>query len=120
MASERPHSRVRDNGLPPARMHSIHERIVVRGPEFVSARLTPEAYSLGLAIALPERVQPAKRWVPARPTGLEQGMPPSSSRSRSRPDRRDRPPRACGSVVLPEVARWCSTLRGERADRDGR
>jgi hypothetical protein len=41
-------------------LHSIYERIVVRGPEFVGARLTPEAYSLGLALALPERVQPAQ------------------------------------------------------------
>ena len=52
-------------------LHSIYERIVVRGPEFVSARLTPEAYSLGLALALPERVQPAPEWVLARPTGFE-------------------------------------------------
>ena len=41
-------------------LHSIYERIVVRGPEFVGARLTPEAYSLGLALALPERVRPAQ------------------------------------------------------------
>jgi hypothetical protein len=46
-------------------------RIIVRGPEFVGARLTPEAYSLGLAIALPERVQPAPEWVLARPTGVK-------------------------------------------------
>jgi hypothetical protein len=51
-------------------LHSIYERIVVRGPEFVSARLTPEAYSMGLALALPERVQPAQEWVLARPTGV--------------------------------------------------
>jgi hypothetical protein len=48
-------------------LHSIYERIIVRGPEFVGARLTPEAYSLGLAIALPERVKPAQEWVLARP-----------------------------------------------------
>jgi hypothetical protein len=47
-----------------------YERIIVRGTEFVGARLTPEAYSLGLALALPERVQPAKEWVLARPTGV--------------------------------------------------
>jgi hypothetical protein len=47
-----------------------HDLIVVRGPDFVGARLTPEAYSLGLAIALPERVQPAQEWVLARPTGF--------------------------------------------------
>jgi DNA invertase Pin-like site-specific DNA recombinase len=52
-------------------LHSIYERIIVRGPEFVGARLTPEAYSLGLALALPERVQPAQEWVLARPTGFE-------------------------------------------------
>jgi hypothetical protein len=52
-------------------LHSIYERIIVRGPEFVGARLTPEAYSLGLALALPERVQPAQEWVLARPTGVE-------------------------------------------------
>ena len=49
----------------------IYERIVVRGPEFVGARLTPEAYSLGLALALPERVQPAQDWVLPRPTGVK-------------------------------------------------
>jgi DNA invertase Pin-like site-specific DNA recombinase len=52
-------------------VHSIYERIVVRGPEFVGARLTPEAYSMGLALALPEHVQPAQEWVLARPTGFE-------------------------------------------------
>ena len=52
-------------------LHSIYERIIVRGPEFVGARLTPEAYSLGLALALLERVQPAPEWVLARPTGFE-------------------------------------------------
>lgn len=31
-------------------LHSIYEQIVVRGSEFVGARLTPEAYSLGLAL----------------------------------------------------------------------
>jgi hypothetical protein len=33
--------------------------------------VTPEAYSMGLALALPERVQPAQEWVLARPTGFE-------------------------------------------------
>ena len=51
-------------------LHSIHGRIVVRGPEFVGARLTPEACSLSLALTLPERVQPAQEWVLARPTGV--------------------------------------------------
>jgi hypothetical protein len=52
-------------------LHSIYERIVVRGADFVSVRLTPEAYALGLALALPERVQPAEKWVLARPTVSE-------------------------------------------------
>ncbi|MDP9273767.1 MAG: hypothetical protein M3O93_09645 [Chloroflexota bacterium] len=51
-------------------LHSIYERIIVRGAEFVGARLTPEAYSLGLALALPECVKPAPEWVLARPTGV--------------------------------------------------
>ena len=55
-------------------LHSISERIVVRGPEFVGDRLTPEAYSLGLALALPERVQPAQEWVLARPTGVGRAL----------------------------------------------
>jgi hypothetical protein len=46
-------------------LHAIYERIVVAGREFVSARLTPAAYSHGLALALPETV------VRARPTGFD-------------------------------------------------
>ena len=45
-------------------MHAIYERITVAGPEIVGVRLTPAAYSHGLAIALPEAVM-------ARPTGFE-------------------------------------------------
>ena len=41
------------------------------GPEFVGARLTPEACWFGLAIELPERVQPSPEWLLARPTGFE-------------------------------------------------
>ena len=52
-------------------LNAIYERIVVRGPEFVSARLTPDAYAMGLALALPEHVRPAQEWVLARPTGFE-------------------------------------------------
>lgn len=52
-------------------LSSIYERITVRGPNLVSARLTPDAYALGLAIALPEEVTAAPEWVLARPTGLE-------------------------------------------------
>ena len=55
-------------------LHSIQERIVVRGPEFVGARLTPEAYSLGLALALPEKV------AVARLTGFERARTHSDSR----------------------------------------
>ncbi len=43
---------------------AVYAEIVVRGREFVSARLTPDAYANGLALALPE-------WVLARPTGFE-------------------------------------------------
>jgi DNA invertase Pin-like site-specific DNA recombinase len=46
-------------------LHAIYERIVVPGEEFVSAKLTPEAYAHGLALTLPEVV------VRARPTGFE-------------------------------------------------
>jgi hypothetical protein len=45
-------------------LHSIYERIVVAGREFVSVRLTPATYAHGLALALPEVV------VKARPTGV--------------------------------------------------
>ncbi len=45
-------------------VHATYERIVVAGPRFVSARLTPAAYERGMALALPQVVM-------ARPTGLE-------------------------------------------------
>ncbi len=45
-------------------VHAVYERIVVAGPTFVSARLTPAAYQHGLALALPQVVR-------ARPTGFE-------------------------------------------------
>jgi hypothetical protein len=51
---------------PPTRaamIQSLYQEIVVRGEEFVSVRLTPEAYAHGLALALPEEVM-----VPALPT----------------------------------------------------
>lgn len=44
---------------PPTRatmIQSVNEEIVVRGEEFVSVRLTPEAYAHGLALALPAGV----------------------------------------------------------------
>ena len=45
-------------------VHAVYERIVVAGPTFISARLTPAAYQRGLALALPQVVM-------ARPTGFE-------------------------------------------------
>jgi hypothetical protein len=54
-------------------LYAIYERIVVRGAEFISARLTPDAYAMGLALALPEHVRPAQEWVLARPTGVRRG-----------------------------------------------
>lgn len=54
-------------GMPAERtdlIHAVHERIVVAGPTFVSARLTPTAHEHGLALALPEVVM-------ARPTVSE-------------------------------------------------
>jgi hypothetical protein len=59
-----------DSGGKSELLHSIHERIVVRGSEVVGARLTPEPDSLGLALASPKRVQPAQEWLLARPTGF--------------------------------------------------
>ena len=35
-------------------LHAIHERIVVAGRQIVSVRLTPAAYTHGLALLLPE------------------------------------------------------------------
>jgi len=45
-------------------LHAIYERIVVVGRSIVAARLTPAAYSNGLALALPQVVM-------ARPEGFE-------------------------------------------------
>jgi hypothetical protein len=61
-------------------IQSLYEEIIVRGTEFVSVRLTPEAYAHGLALALPQEVlvppmrtrgRPRKMWALARPTGFE-------------------------------------------------
>ena len=58
-------------------VQSLYEEIVVRGAEFVSVRLTPEAYAHGRALALPQEVvvpavptrgRPRKGWALARPT----------------------------------------------------
>ena len=60
-------------------IHSLYEEIVVRGAEFVSVRLSPEAYAHGLALALPQEVvvaplpsrgRPRKNMALARPTGV--------------------------------------------------
>ena len=40
------------------------QRIVIKGTRFVGLRLTPSAYTHGLALALPEKVELA------RPTGV--------------------------------------------------
>ena len=45
-------------------IHAIYERIVVAGPEFIEAHLTPAAYAHGLAGLLPEVVM-------APPAGFE-------------------------------------------------
>ncbi len=44
-------------------LHAIYDRIVVKGRSIVAARLTPAAYSNGLALALPQVVM-------ARPEGI--------------------------------------------------
>jgi hypothetical protein len=44
-------------------IRAVYERIVVAGPTFVGARLTPAASQHGLALALPQVVR-------ARPTGV--------------------------------------------------
>ena len=68
---------------PPTRatmIQSLYEEIVVRGAEFVSVRLSPEASAHGLAPALPQEVvvapmptrgRPRKNMALARPTGFE-------------------------------------------------
>lgn len=68
-------------------IRSVYAEIVVRGEDFVSVRLTDEAYAHGLAAAMPEVVEVAvlpgrgrrkkfmtvARPTVARPTGFEQG-----------------------------------------------
>lgn len=67
---------------PPTRatmMQAVYESVTVRGEEFVSVRLTDEAYAHGFAVALPQEVRiapplargrPRKHVVLARPTGV--------------------------------------------------
>lgn len=45
-------------------LHATYERIVVAGPRIISTRLTPSAFSHGLALALPQTVK-------ASPAGFE-------------------------------------------------
>jgi hypothetical protein len=61
-------------------IQSLYGEIIVRGEEFVSVRLSPEAYAHGLALALPQEVcvsplpwrgRPRKFMALARPTGFE-------------------------------------------------
>ena len=49
-------------------LHAIYDRIVVKGRSIVAARLTPAAYSNGLALALPQVGM-------ARPEGSEHAPP---------------------------------------------
>jgi hypothetical protein len=49
-------------------MHAIYQRIVIEGPVIVGVRLTAAAYTHGLALALPEKVELA------RPTGVGRAL----------------------------------------------
>jgi len=49
--------------------HAIYERIVVAGPTFASARLTPAAHAHG------HGTRPAGKVVMARPTGVGRAVP---------------------------------------------
>jgi hypothetical protein len=51
-------------------LHAIYDRIVVVGRSIVAARLTPAAYSNGLALALPQVVMSRLKTM-ARPEGGE-------------------------------------------------
>jgi hypothetical protein len=48
-------------------LHAIYDRILVKGRSIVAARLTPAAYSNGLALALPQVVM-------ARPEGAGRAL----------------------------------------------
>lgn len=63
-----------------ALIQSVYAQIVVRGAEFVSVRLTPEAYAHGLAAALPKEVE-----VPALPTWGGRRRAPQSNMALARP-----------------------------------
>ena len=64
-------------------IRSVYAEIVVRGEDFVSVRLTDEAYAHGLAAAMPEVVEvavlpgrgrPKKSMAMARPTGVGRAL----------------------------------------------
>jgi hypothetical protein len=112
---------------------AVYAEIVVRGEEFVSVRLTDEAYAHGLAAALPEEVEvpvlpgrgrPPKNTALARPTGVGRAIAtydmPIEGRARHRPlDRRRRSGPRCGvreggpspSIIMSGTG---ELLRGER------
>ena len=52
---------------------SVYSEIRVRGREIIAARLTPDAYANGLALALPEMGN-IPEWVLARPTGVGRAL----------------------------------------------
>lgn len=57
---------------PPTRatmMQAVYEGVTVRGEEFISVRLTAEAYAHGFAFALPQEVS-----VPALPTRGDESL----------------------------------------------
>jgi hypothetical protein len=58
-------------------LHAIYDRITVAGPVIVGVRLTQAAYAHGLALALPEEVEMARRQV----SGAR--LQPTRSRSRA-------------------------------------
>lgn len=74
-------------------MQAVYEGVTVRGEEFVSVRLTAEAYAHGLTLALPEEVS-----VPAIPA-------------------RGRPRKQYG-IGAPDRIQTCGYPRGIPADPD--
>ena len=59
---------------PPTRatmLQAVYQSVTVRGDEFVSVRLTDDAYAHGFAVALPQEVRVAPPPGPGRPRRLE-------------------------------------------------
>ena len=83
-------------------VQSPYEDLVVRGSEFVSVRLTPEAYAHGLALALSQRVLADGR-------RREGGSPPEARGARSRADLG--PPSASYTAAEPPAAVLSGTPR---------